>query len=342
MDYSLKKRKAYIEDDIEFLEKKIKYTENENEILFYRNYRVFSLNHEEISDLNIYDKNIVSIICSPAEDRLSALNANINDWVTRGFKCLLFFSESENNIDFINKIKNNKKTTGYHHLIKYVVYSLTDLVDIQKSAGIARVSALLFLDSFLLNRNANIVISDDRRKIATLATSNIAEVFAELLKNNDDILFPCSSRSWSQKEAKNRNPERDKNETLYNIDKLGQVYIMTYSTVKKICTNKEILKYMSAPIFEDYVLKHLPIKMSISKNCGRVNHVNPKKKKIKTIARKNMSYKDIKLLLSNPTSTGYLLKLVLSKITKYPIELYDGQGYELHRKILATYMNNFA
>ena len=30
MDYSLKKRKAYSEDNIEFLEKKIKYTENED------------------------------------------------------------------------------------------------------------------------------------------------------------------------------------------------------------------------------------------------------------------------------------------------------------------------
>ena len=195
MDLSLKKRKSYDEDGVHFLEKKIKYTENENEILFHRNYRVFSLNHREIFNFNIYDENIVAIICVPADDRIDVLCTNINDWVTRGFKCLLFLSESENNIDFINEIEDNEKTAGYKHHIKYVSYSCTNLVDIENSAGIARVSAILFLNNFLVNENANIVISDDRRRTKTDGCT-MTHVFNELRERDLDVLFPSSERSY--------------------------------------------------------------------------------------------------------------------------------------------------
>jgi hypothetical protein len=338
MDYSLKKRKAYSEDDIEFLEKKIKYTENENEILFHRNYRVFSLNHEEISDFNIYDKNIVSIICSPAEDRLDVLCININDWVTRGFKCLLFFSESENNIDFINDIEDNEKTTGYHYLIKYVTYSCTNLVNIENSAGIARVSALLFLDRFLLNRNANIVISDDRRRTKIdRAGCKMTQVFDELHDRDLDILFPCSEKSFKLT-PKRKILSKEILKKKLNPAKLGQVYIMNYNSIKKICMYADILKFMSAPIFEDYILLHTRdyIKIGISNNCHREHYGS----QMSIARRKDLPPKDVLILLNNGIK-GYLLKLVLS-IIKSDTTLYKGPDYKLHREILDMYIKNFA
>jgi hypothetical protein len=335
MDYILKKRKTYDEGSTQFLEKKIKYTENEDEILFHRNYRVFSLDHHEIFNFNIYDENIVAIICVPADDRIDVLCTNINDWITRGFKCLLFFSESENNIDFIDEIEYNEKIIGYHHHIKYVSYSCTKLVHIENSAGIARVSAILFLNNFLVNENANIVISDDRRRTKT-DRCTITHIFNELNERDLDILFPCSERSYKLT-PKRKNLAKEKLKKKLDITKLGQVYIMNYNSIKKICTCVNILKYMSAPIFEDYILLYTQnfIKIGISNNCHRQSIGS----QVSIARRKDMTNIDVCNLLYKNGITSYLLRLVVNIIINFgDIKLYTGSGYELHKKILDLYI----
>lgn len=103
--------------------------------------------------------------------------------------------------------------------------------------------------------------------------------------------------------------------------------------LRRICSDNDLLLKMSASLFEDYVLLHSWISVTISKYCSRYTL----KTKVKTIARSEMSCEEIRDLLINQTSKGYLLNLVLADIVQYSTKMYNCEGYSLHRKMLDVY-----
>jgi hypothetical protein len=162
----------------------------------------------------------------------------------------------------------------------------------------------------------------------------MTHVFNELRERDLDVLFPSSERSYKVT-PKGKNLAKKKLNKKLDPTKLGQVYIMNYKSIKKICMYADILKFMSAPIFEDYILLHTRcfIKIGISNNCHR-EHCGSQ---LSISRKKDMTIKDILILLTSGAK-GYLLRLVLSNIVFNDIKLYKGSGYELHKKILDLYI----
>lgn len=296
--------------------------------LLNRNYSIRNVNdHCESSVSFRHYSKVALIICSPAPDRVNVLRRNIDNYIALGFYVILFFHEGTDPNNFIE----NMELANVSEKISYVLYGTHE--SIEQSAGVARVSAFLFAYNYLCADNAMIVIGDDRRLLKTTKVQ-LLNVYQEIQSSN--IVFPQSQRSSTCGKRKTFGKKKPKSETLYCIEKLGQIYICSYRAIQKICTNDLLLLCMSAPIFEDYVLLTFKdyISIAISKYCSRFTK-NPKG--VKTIARKVPTYEYLEHLFSRQTSKSYFLSLVLDRIMQINYSFMKGEGFEAQLAYLNYY-----
>jgi hypothetical protein len=324
------------------IRKNFSFCKERSKLYLERDFDIYSLNHSIINYIdtnNIYN---IGILCSVKLDRLPILIQNIIKWLRLGFNVYLFFSElsvHDNVKYFIENIKENEEISNNFENINYVIYSYSSYM-LEDSAGVARVSALLFFNKYFerYNRNSIFIISDDRR-LTKFGENEIIEnrLFSKMIAeeiSDNIILFPQSQRSASIKNKKTFGKKQSKKLTTYHSSKLGQVYIMNICTIKNLCSNHKILNCMSAPIFEDYVLQYFnDFQIKISKYCNRYSIGYQE-----SIARKNISNEEIYFLLTGYSSKGYFLNIVLDIIIQYDIKIYNGEGYKLHKKILDIYL----
>lgn len=303
-----------------------------------RNFDIYNLEHikKEINHNNLIN---IGFLCVVKEDRLNILINNINNWTNLKCECYLFFSnlhEHNNIINYINKIKENELIIKYKNKIKYIIYKY--VTKMEDSSGVARVSSLLFFNNLKI-KDSIYIISDDRRILKfednlKNKENNFKNMLSEI--KNNTIVFPKSQRSNSMRKNKTFNKKKNKIETTYNINKLGQIYILNDNTLEKICNNKEFLKCLSAPIFEDYILMYLSIDIYISRFCYRHNYGYQE-----SISRKNLSEQEINDLFNCNNSRSFFLKYVLDIIIsnknndKY---IYNSPAFPIHLEILNAYL----
>ena len=270
---------------------------------------------------------VALIICSLAPDRVNVLIRNIENYIALGFYVILFFHIGTDPTDFIQKME----LVNVSENVSYVLYRTHE--SIGQSAGVARVSAFLFAYNYLCADNAMIVIGDDRRLLKTTKVQ-LLNVYREIQSSN--IVFPKSQRSSTCGKRKTFGKKKPKIETLYCIEKLGQIYMCSYRAIQQICSNDLLLLCMSAPLFEDYVLLTFQheISIAISKHCSRFTQ-NPKG--VKTIARKVPTHEDLELLFSTQNSKAYFLTLVLDRIMQIDYSFMKGEGFEAQRAYLHYY-----
>lgn len=369
--------KQYLNSRIEYYTHTFTFDGLNNNILN-RTYEIFDINNIpiELSTFCLHnyeslDNTYCFFICSTNEDRISPLVSNMIFYLKHNYICLLFFKKNEDVNRFIIDIREalslkifdmkDKDTLDDDisiNINNILIVQYTLEANILPNAGVARVSTILFIREY--SDNINVIISDDRRNIMYYGETetileNIHNYIFKKINDKYDFIFPNSQRGCKAPVMSNnktatktlssikKNIEDNNDDKLLinnrkDLSKIGQVYYTNTNRLKKL--SDKLLIFMSASIFEDYILLDAEFNLKISIIPYLCRHL-PGSKSL-SVARTLLTHDLAKKKIFNNTIDSLILRnIILYFIFTFIEYKMTGEGFEIHLALVYNFITNY-